>query len=459
MYPGYRYKPAKLEGVVKRRVKCRGIPVLASAYSSSPGIGNTDGPRELVGSLTSSKGGNLQFIDSRKARFINQEERRKDRARCARVAALVQQGVVGEQLEQEAQRLGLDRESAMAAAAPHLEPSPGMRGHFHTNVDVLRALGEPVPVFTNPFAPANPEIPRVEDSPAPAFSPPRVIDAPLNEYSMAPTLSYGLPASPVSERPTNHPHNGDTIELAGSKEHRGWPHRRASSLPLPPPPVYQEFDAPPRFVLVEPDHSESSPAPALTVSLPRRPSSSSPLRRHRRLYSPYPSSAHKEPPPAVQKPQDRSKLDVVPFNHVSYRSPTNSPPEYFYSPSTYPHLQLGYPPEGGGASEGNLESPLYGIDSVRREGRRREPIDLSTMYHEQDSLTEHDVRTPSYFSSCRADTSWTTVYVTLDICDTRREGLYVCPGITGLCLVHTRTARVSLVHAYARTGAGARPST
>ncbi|KAF8597703.1 hypothetical protein BDV93DRAFT_610236 [Ceratobasidium sp. AG-I] len=401
MYPGYRYKPAKLEGVVKRRVKCRGIPVLASAYSSTPGIGvtanNDTGPRELVGSLTANKGGNLHFIDSKKARFINQEERRKDRARCARVAALVQQGVVGEQLEQEAQRQGLDRESAMAAASPHLEPSPGIRGHFHTNVDVLRALGEASPVFTNPFAPANPEIPQVEDTPTPAFSPPSVADTPLNEYTVTPTPSYMSPVSPVSEHPEGHTHKGEMVESDAEKAHRGWPHRRASSLPLPPPPtppVYHEFNAPSRFTVVEPEQSESTPAPVLTVSLPRRPSSSSPMRRHRHFYSPYPLPTRKEPPPQspiVQMPQETSKLDVAPFDHISYQSPANSPPTFFYSPGTYPHLQLVYPPTKDSSGSGvSLPSPLYGIDAVRRGGRRREPIDLSAMYNEQDGLTEHD---------------------------------------------------------------------
>lgn len=390
MYPGYRYKPAKLEGVVKRRVKCRGVPVLASAYSSTPGIGTTTntGPRELVSSLNASEGGNLHFIDSKKAQFINQEERRKDRARCARVAALVQQGVVGEQLEQEAQRLGLDRESAMSAAPSLLEQTPGIRGHFHTNVDVLRALGDDGPVFTNPFAPTNPEIPRVEDTPA--FSPSSAVGTPANDYGMTP--SHVSPVSPASEHLEDRGHKGASPASEADEAHRGWPHRRASSLPLPlppPPPVYQEFDAPPRFVVVEPEESELSPVP--TISLPRRPSSSSPMRRHRRLYSPYPVPVHKAVE-AIQKPKEDGKLDVVPFDHVSYQSPANSPPEYFYGPGTYPHLQLLYPREENSTTQGSLASPLYGIDAVRPGRHRIQRIDLSAMYHDQDIPTEHDVR-------------------------------------------------------------------
>src|SRR4051812_10999306 len=129
MYPDYRYKPAKPDGIVKRRVTCRGAPV-QSAYSSTPGIGKANGAREIVGSLNADERGELLFGNSQTARLIDQEERRKDKTRYERVAQLVQQGIVGERLEAETQRLGLDRDS-VAPPTPQLQPSmhdpPGRR--------------------------------------------------------------------------------------------------------------------------------------------------------------------------------------------------------------------------------------------------------------------------------------------------------------------------------------------
>ncbi|KAG9088586.1 hypothetical protein FRC06_001959 [Ceratobasidium sp. 370] len=366
MYPGYRYKPAKLEGVVKRRVKCRGTQAPSSPYLSTPGIGNA--PRELIGSLNLTEGGSLHFVDNEKARFIDQEERRKDPTRCARVADLVKRGVVGEQLEQEAQRLGLDRESTMAGA-PQLEPSlndpPGIQGHFHTNVNVLRALGEledDAPVFTNPFARQNPQISlntRFLGAAHESHSPP-------NSCSPADTHNPGR--SPMTNEP-----RADSINSnrSGTDEADcGWLRRRASPLSFPPsPPVHREIDAYPHLLIVEPQQSEPG---FQTTSHPPRQPSSSPTQRPHRTEGLCPPRTEK----AVEKPQEnRQNIDV--FKHLSYPSPTTSPPGYFYSPNTYPNLQLNYPPLEV-SPHATLLSPLYGI--VRGEQHQHEPIDLSAMY-------------------------------------------------------------------------------
>ncbi|KAG8744236.1 hypothetical protein FRC10_010598 [Ceratobasidium sp. 414] len=368
MYPGYRYKPAKLEGVVKRRVKCRGTQVPSSPYSSSPGIGNA--PRELVGSLNLTEGGSLRFVDDEKARFIDQEERRKDPTRCARVAELVKRGVVGEQLEQEAQRLGLDRESAIAGA-PQLEPSrndpPGIQGHFHTNVNVLRALGEladDTPVFTNPFARQNPKISLNTRFLGPAHE----SHSPPSSCSPADPRNPGR--SPMISEPRTNSTNSNGSDT--DEADRGWLRRRVSSLSLPPPPpIYREVAAYPHLLIVEPRQSEPD---FQTTSRPPRPSSSSSMQRPHRTQDPRPPHTGK----AAEKPQEgHQNMDV--FKHLSYPSPTTSPPEYFYSPSMYPHLQLNYPSLGA-SPHATMLSPLYGIDAVHGEQHRHEPIDLSAMY-------------------------------------------------------------------------------
>ncbi|KAG9090215.1 hypothetical protein FS749_000740 [Ceratobasidium sp. UAMH 11750] len=368
LYPDYRYKPAKLEGVVKRRVKCRGAQVLSSPYSSTPGIGNA--PRELVGSLNLTEGGSLRFVDNEKTRFIDQEERRKDPTRCSRVAELVKQGVVGKRLEQEAQRLGLDRESAMAGA-PQLEPSvddlPGTQGHFHTNDNVLRALGEledDVPVFTNPFARQGPQItlnPRFFGAARENRSPPN---------ARSPVDTHGLGGSPMINEPRASSTNSSGSD--NDEADRRWPHRRASPLSLPPlPPIYREIDAYPHLLIVESQQSEPDfQAPAH----PPRSSSSSPTQRPDPTQDLCPPRKEK----ATEKPQKgHENMDV--FKHLSYPPPTTSPPEYFYSPHAYPHLQLNYPPLGV-SPHATLLSPLYGIDVVRGEQHQQEPIDLSAMY-------------------------------------------------------------------------------
>ncbi|QRV95772.1 HMG (high mobility group) box protein [Ceratobasidium sp. AG-Ba] len=370
MYPNYRYRPAKLEGVVKRRVKCRGTGIATSPYSSTPGIGNA-APREMIGSLSLAEGGDLQFVDSDKARFTDQEERRKDRARCARVAELVKLGVVGERLEQEAQRLGLDRESAMAGT-PQLGASkddpPGKQGHFHTNINVLRALGElmnnDTPAFTDPFVPHDPRISRTDTSKTtPQCVHPTKSLTPVDVRTSKPSLASkgGQPGSSLNE--------------ANKTDKNGlvWPHRRASSVPPPlPPPIYQEFDAHPHLLIVESPQVEHA---FQATFFSRRASSSSPVSRHRPLLDACSLRTEDNEERASQSCQG---LDA--FNHVGHRSPTTSPPEYFYSPTAFPHLQLHYPSSTEASPDATLLSPLYGIDAVRSVQHSQEPIGLSTLY-------------------------------------------------------------------------------
>jgi hypothetical protein len=383
MYPGYRYKPVKLEGVVKRKVKCRGVPVTPPAYSSTPGIGSASGSRELVGSLNLDEGGQLCFVDDERARFINQEERRKDKARCARVAELVQQGVVGEQLTKEAQRLGLDRES-VGAPTPQLKPStnnpPGMRGHFHTNADVLRALGSNPPIFTNPFAPNNPEIPTQNDMLSP--------DLPANNATLttnpSPAPTHTSLASAATECSNEGYGASESDKSSQEVIHCGRPSRRASSLPLVATlPTYEELSVT-RSALPQPQQPGTAPA----SPMPFRPSTSSPLRRHRHLYHPY----HRKG--GAQTNQANNNLGLTPFNHVSYHSPTSSPSQYYYSPDSYPRLQLEHalehPVAESSNSQSNATSRLYGINTGHS-GQHHEPIDLSAMYDEQDITAGHGV--------------------------------------------------------------------
>lgn len=366
MYPGYRYKPVKLEGVVKRRVKCRSVPTTASPYSTAPGIGSANGPRELVGSLNVGEGGQLCFVDNEKAKFINQEERRKDKARCARVAELVQRGLVGDQLTKEAQRLGLDRES-VAAPTPQLQPSandpPGMRGHFHTNIEILRALDRPPPVFTDPFAPDNPEIPRQD----------RALE----------------------------------------------PHRRASSVPLGASSHIEP--AAPRSAVSQAHQRETT----LASSIPLRPLSSSPLSRHRRPCNAYPRKREAQ--------ADQANSDVSAVEHVGHHSPSNTPPEFYYDPSSYPKQidrALEHPVAGSPTSQSSTTPGLYGIDPLHsRQGH--EPIDLSVMYDHQDIAAGHGVSTLRKSRLLPALIHlFATVCVTLDICD-YWEAISVCPRSTG----------------------------
>ncbi|KAG8690903.1 hypothetical protein FRC09_011798 [Ceratobasidium sp. 395] len=378
MYPGYRYKPTKLEGYVKRRVKCRGTPDTTSPYSSAPGIGNA--PRELVGSLNRTENGNLRFVDGEKARFIDQEERRKDPTRCARVAELVKRGVVGEQLEQEALRLGLDRESAMAGA-PQLEPSmsdpPGRQGHFHTNINVLRALGEleeGVPIFTNPFTPQNPQISQPVNTRFPGVA----HNADRTSNTTSPTTSHSLNGPAATKEAQASLTNSS--ESGSESDNLGWPHRRASSLPVPPaPPIYREFDAHPHLLIVEPQQTEPN---LQTSPRSRRPSSSSPMPRHRWLYDlPLP---HTE---TAGKSKD-SQESLGAFGHLTHPSPNASPPGYLFSSDTYSHLQLHYP-SSEASPHTTLLSPLYDINLVR-EQHQHESLDLSVIYQASDIPNGND---------------------------------------------------------------------
>ncbi|KAG8730812.1 hypothetical protein FRC11_005753 [Ceratobasidium sp. 423] len=392
MYPGYRYKPVKLGGVVKRRVKCRGAPSL-SAYSSTPGIGKANGAREIIGSLNTDKTGELRFGNGQRPRLIDQEERRRDKARCARVAELVQQGVVGKRLEEEAQRLGLDRES-VAPPTPQLQPSihdpPGRRSQFHTNADILRALQEEddPPVFTDPFPPNNPSIPRQDD----ILSLDSIITSSVLFSYCSPAQTYTSLASPESEDNSVPP----AIISAPSEADailRGWPHRRASSLPLGTPPFVSP--APNEHLRqAVPQSQQSETAP--TSPMPMRPSSSTPLRRQHRLYYPYPRREKKQPSGDLD-----SDSDLSAFDHISYYSPANSPSEQYLSPHIRPRLQLDstmYHSEATSpGSHSTTTSPMYGIDSTHS-GTPHEPIDLSAMYDEQDTVTGHEATLHSTYA-------------------------------------------------------------
>ncbi|KAF8734389.1 high mobility group, partial [Rhizoctonia solani] len=387
-YPGYRYKPAKLDGVVKRRVKCRGAPAL-SAYSSSPGIGKANGAQEIIGSLNVAEGGVLSFGNSERPRLIDQEERRKDKARCVRVAQLIQQGVVGKHLEEEAQRLGLDRDS-VTSATPQLQPSahetPGTRCQFHTNVDILRVLEEEnAPVFTDPFAPNNPSIPRPD------------VMHPLNS---------GATGSVI----TNYSPTHTFTSLAGSDENsvlpttvsppsqvndslRGWSYRRASSLPLDtssPLPSLSAEHANSTSYSHQRQSNSASPMPTRLVG--------SPLRRHHRLYYPHP---HRERAQKQTSGRD-SDSSLSAFDRLSYYSPGNSPPEQHLTPHIHPRLHFKNTTSRSNLSSVNPIShinstpTLYGINSTRP-WRSEEPIDLSAMY-EQDNATGNEATLHSTYA-------------------------------------------------------------
>ncbi|KAH7333914.1 hypothetical protein B0J17DRAFT_117933 [Rhizoctonia solani] len=384
-YPGYRYKPAKLDGIVKRRVKCRGAPAL-SAYSTTPGIGKSNGAYEIIGSLNADEEGELRFGSGQGPQLIDQEERRRDKARCARVAQLVQQGIVGERLEVEAQRLGLDRES-VAFPTPQLQPSihdpPGRRSQFHTNVDILRALQEDnTPAFIDPFAPKNPLISRQDDI------------LPLDSIATSSALtSHSCPAqthtslSPESED-NSAPPGITSFRLVTDNTLHGWSQRRASSVPLATPAV----TFPPsneQFRQTAPLTQQPGTAP--TTPMPTRPPSSSSLQRQHRLHYPYPRHER------AQKKQINSDLDshsgLSAFDRVSYHSPANSPPEQYLSPLAYPRLQLDstvhHSEIASSVSHSGTSSPLYGI-APAHPGRIQDPIDLSPMYDEQDTATGHE---------------------------------------------------------------------
>ncbi|CAE6526735.1 unnamed protein product [Rhizoctonia solani] len=388
MYPGYRYKPAKLDGVVKRRVKCRGAPA-SSAHSSTPGIGKANGTREIIGSLNSDSRGELHFGNDRGPRLIDQEERRRDR--CARVAELVQQGVVGKRLEEEAQRLGLDRES-IASPTPQLQPSvhdpPGRRSQFHTNADILRALQEDsTQNLAGLFAPDNSSIPYRDDM--------LPFDSIITSSALSPAQSYTPLALPESEDNPAPP----VIITAPSETDctlRGWPRRRASSLPLATPSVASpEHNQ--HLRQVDPQSQQSETAP--TSPMPMRSSSSTPLRRQHRLYYPDPRRDK------AQKKQPNGDLDsdsdLSAFNHISYYSPVNSPPKQYLSPQVLPRLQLGGATHLSEAtspgSHSTNTSPMYSINTTHS-GRPHEPIDLSAMYDEQDTATGHEVTLHSTYA-------------------------------------------------------------
>ncbi|CAE6488424.1 unnamed protein product [Rhizoctonia solani] len=384
-YPGYRYKPAKLDGVVKRRVKCRGAPALP-AYSTIPGIGKSNGAHEIIGSLNADEGGELRFGSGQGPQLIDQEQRRRDKARCARVAQLVQQGIVGEKLELEAQRLGLDRES-VASPTPQLRPSvhdpPGRRSQFHTNVDILRALQEDnAPAFSNPFAPNNPPIPR-QDNIIPLDS--IVTSSALSSYCSPAQTHTSL--SPESED-NSAPPIITSARFGTDDTLHGWPQRRASSVPL----ATSTVSFPPsdeQFRLVVPPVQQPGTAP--TTPMLTRPPSLSSLQRQHCLYYPYPRHER------TQKKQLNSDLDsdsdMPVFDYVSYHSPANSPPEQYLSPHVYPRLQLDsasrHSEIKGHTSHSSTPSPLYGIDSAHSR-RAHDPIDLSAMYDEQDTATGHE---------------------------------------------------------------------
>ncbi|KEP51041.1 HMG (high mobility group) box protein [Rhizoctonia solani 123E] len=380
MYPDYRYKPAKPDGVVKRRVTCRGAPAL-SAYSSTPRIGKPNGPCEIIGSLNADKQGDLHFGNDQRARLTDQEERRRDKERCARVAQLVQQGIVGEKLEAEAQRLGLDRGS-VASPTPQLQPSihdpPGRRSQFHTNVDILRALqdeDEDVPTLNDLFASNNPLIPSQ--------------DAMLSLDSIVTSsVLVGFDSSVqtyVSRSPESEDDSAPPIIVSAPLETDdtlgGWPYRPALS-PLATPPLAPATSSEQLLLVHSPaQHSESTPRPTQS-------SSSSPLCRHHRLYYPYPRRGW------AQKKQVNGDLDsdsdLSTFDHVSYHSPANSPPEQYLSPHVHPRLQLDITAHNSNApspvSQPGARSPLYGIDPAHS-GRPHEPIDLSAMYDQGDTAT------------------------------------------------------------------------
>ncbi|KAG9090211.1 hypothetical protein FRC07_012163 [Ceratobasidium sp. 392] len=259
------------------------------------------------------------------------------------------------------------------SGTPQLEPSasdpPGRQGHFHTNVSVLRALGEledNAPVFTNPFAPQNPQLTLARNS--------QFLGTAHDGYDASnapsPATSHGPSNSPVVEEVRTNLKNSS--RLNADNVDRGWPHRRTSPLPLPPlPPIYREFEAHPHLLIVE---TRQSNLGVRTPPRSRRPSSSSPMPYQHRHG---PSPPHME---ATEKPQGNHE-SVGSFDHLSYHSPNASPPEYFYGTHTYP--QLRYPPSEGGSPPANLLSPLYGID-VASGQRHNEPIDLSAMYHSSD---------------------------------------------------------------------------
>ncbi|CAE6442043.1 unnamed protein product [Rhizoctonia solani] len=393
MYPGYRYKPTKLDGVFKRRVKCRGAPAL-SAYSSTPGIGKANGAQEIIGSLNVVEGGDLCFGNSEKPRLIDQEERRKDKARCARVAQLIQQGVVGKQLEEEAERLGLDRDSVVGST-PQLKPSahdpPGTRCQFHTNTEILRALEEEdIPVFTDPFAAENPSIPRPDDT-LPLDS--RVASSALsNYYSLAqPLTSFASPESGENSAPSI------TISTPSQVNYslRGWPHRRASSLPLGTPRQASSLSTEQILPASRAQQRQVTPASSMLTRL----TSSSPLRRHYRLYYPYP------PRERAQKKQTGGDLnsgpDLSAFDHVSYYSPAGSPPGQYLTPHVQPRLHLEsatrHSEPASPMSHSKSTSPLYGTNPTHS-GNSEELIDLSAMYDEQNTATGHEATLHSTYA-------------------------------------------------------------
>ncbi|CAE6458969.1 unnamed protein product [Rhizoctonia solani] len=391
MYPGYRYKPTKLDGITKRRVKCRGAPAL-SAYSSTPGIGKANGAREIIGSLNVVEGGNLQFGNSEEPRLIDQEERRKDKARCARVAQLIQQGVVGKQLEEEAQRLGLDRDSA-AGSTPQLRPSvhdpPGTRCQFHTNTDILRALEEEsIPVFTDPFAPNNPRIPHPNDTPSSESG----ADGSTLQRYYSPTLAFISHTLSESENASPSTMASTPSQINGSL--RGWPQRRASSLPLDPPslaPLLPAEQARSTSQVRQQESASASPMPARLTSSP-------PLRRQYRLYHPY---SHSKVTQRKQTGDLDSSSDFSSFNHVGYDSTASSPTERLLSPhvrrgldlqSAASHSELANP-----THHPNSTSPLYGTNPAHS-GRLEEPIDLSAMYDEQNIAIGHEATLHSTYA-------------------------------------------------------------
>ncbi|KAJ1303938.1 hypothetical protein OPQ81_008349 [Rhizoctonia solani] len=375
MYPGYRYKPVKLDGVIKRRVKCRAAPAL-SAHSSIPGIGNANGACEIIGSLNTDEKGELHFGNGQRPRLIDQEERRKDKTRCARVAELVQRGIVGERLEAEAQRLGLDRESVESATRqlqPSIHDPPGQRNQFHTNVEVLRALQEDdLLVFTDPFALNNPCIPPQEDM----LTLHSIVNSSALSSCYSPIQTYAS-LSPESEDNSTPP-----ILVSAPPETedslRGWPHRRASSLPLR-------------------TSSLSSPASNKHIQ-PVPPQAQQPERHHHRLY--YPCLRRER---AQKKRVDGdldSDSDLSAFDHVSYHSPGTSPCEQYLSPHVRPSLQLDSTirhSEPASLTHSDTTSPLYGIDPTHS-GRPHEPVDLSAMYEEQDTAAGHEATLHSTYA-------------------------------------------------------------
>ncbi|CUA74330.1 similar to S69204 pheromone response factor 1-smut fungus (Ustilago maydis) [Rhizoctonia solani] len=352
MYPNYRYRPTKPNGIVKRRVTCRSASAL-SAYSSSPGIGKSNGACEMVGSLNADQKGELRFGNTQRARLIDQEERRKDKTRCARVAELVRQGIVGEKLEAEAQRLGLDRDS-IASPTPQLQPSihdpPGKRSQFHTNVDILRALqgNDDTLAFTDPFASNNASIPPQENM------------LPIN-----------------SELPATAPALPETEDALCARRH--------ALTPLATPPLASPASNDQLLPLFLPVQQPG------TTSGPTRSSSSSPLGRQRRLHHPYPRRGW------GGERHANGDLDSDPdlsFNHVSYHSSGNSPTEQYLSPHARSRPQLGSTTH---PSSPAATPPLYGVESAYS-GRPHEPIDLSAIYNQGDTATSHEAASHSTYA-------------------------------------------------------------